>query len=55
MFAAHCVLDSDGDTHAKGLKEYYSKQMKRSLGDRGRTLNIDSETRFWVCAARDGS
>ena len=54
-FAALCVLDSDVDTLANSLKEGLLLTAQDALGGRGRRFNLGSQTRFWICATRDGS
>ena len=53
-FAALSVLDSNVDSLANSLKEGLLSAAGEVLGDRGRRFNLRLQTRFWICATRDG-
>ena len=54
-FAALCALYSDEDTLASSLKVVLLSTAERSLGYRRRRFKFGLQTRFWICATKDGS
>ena len=54
-FAAFCVLDSDVGALASSLKEGLFSTAEEVLGRQRKKIQLRSQTRFWICATRDGS